>query len=260
MSAISKVRQNIRQTRRQRARDIHATRSLFQRGTGDVNYLANEVGDYTNGVNNNINGLYDAAGGQISGANAALQGLMQQNTNQNADAASAELNRVGAGSVGLGNLRQDANFAQNAAAQQGTNDLVNNTQSKANAGAVGQLLLGMNQGQKQSALGQLLNARNDSITNIRNKYSDALLQSRQMINQIRAQQAQKRSYGGGYHSYGHSYGHGYSSGGSSNQYQSNQDAYIKLIGALNGGGGKPKPAPKPTNWVDDTMTFLGLRG
>jgi hypothetical protein len=184
---------------------------------------------------------------------------MGQTTNANADAASTELSRLGISGSGLGNLRSDANFAQLASAQQGTNEQTNNTSAKANAGAVGELLLGMNQGQRQSALGKLLNARNDDITQTRFQFRQERRDMLAKINDILAAQAaakRARSSSGGSHYYGHSYGHGsYGGSSSGDMYQKNQDASINLIGLL---GKKPKAKPKPTSggWVNDTMNFL----
>jgi hypothetical protein len=242
MGAIKQIRRNIHKARREKVRARNSNQALYQRGVGDINYIGAEVGDYLNRMNSNISGGYDAAGSQMAAARAALQGQLSDTTNQNASEASSELNRLGIGGSGLGSMRSDSNFAQMVAAQQGTAEQANNSAARANSGAVGQLLLGMNQGQRQAGIGNLLNARNDMIATIRNRFQDERASGMDAINDILASRAKARAARSSGGSYGGYSSGGYSSGGGGGGsiYDQNVQGSLALIDHLNGGTPRPR--------------------
>lgn len=217
-TAVRRIRGNIRRARLARTQSVNQAQNLYNRSVGDANYVGAEVGDYLNNMNGQINTGYDQAGGNMAAARAALQQQMASTTDQNESGINSELSRLGIQQTGTGNIRSDANNAMLSAQAQGTNEQANNTSSKANAGAVGQLLLGMNQGQRQANLGNLLNARNDTIATARDRFQQERMAAKQSINEILAQQAASRAYSRS-HSYSSNYHpyKSYGSGGSSTQ-------------------------------------------
>lgn len=253
MGAVRKVRRSIRSANRDRKRENLKLRDWYSRGVGDTNYVAGEVGDYLNKQNGVINSGYSNTGNQINAANASLQGQLVQTSQGNAADAQAEQQRLGIQQSGLGGFQQDANFASLMAQNNAQNEQANNSMAGQNASAVGSLLLGMNQGQRQANIGQLLNTRNEGITNNNNAFSEYRIKAREQINDILAQQAAaaaaRRSSRSSYGSSG--------SGGGSSYYPGNVQSQLGLLGALmNGGSRKPKPKPKTGNPADPISGFM----
>lgn len=234
-------------------------RSNYDKGMGDTKYVHDQVAAYQQFMNNQIKSGYDANAGKINAANAALQQQLQGSTAANATGANSELNRLGLSGVGPGNLLEDAAFSQRQAAQQGTNEIANNSFAQANSSAVGNLLQGMNQGQYQSTTGRLLNTRNDALVDLQNAFQDQRRQTLQDLNIYRMQKAEARRGGGGGGGGGGYGGGGYSRSGGGGSGATSGDAAIDLALGIN--GPKPKPKPEPNSFgdfFDDLATIPGV--
>lgn len=249
----------------------------YTRGKGDTDYIHSEVQDYLNKINGNINDTYGNLGSNQAAASQALLSQLQGTSQANAADASAEQNRLGVGDVGLGQYGADSNFSQLIAQQMGANTQANTGAMGANANAIAQLLQGMNVGQHQSTLGQLVNTRNDTLGDLTGQLSAAQLKAAHDKQEAEAQRqliiqdwldkhpkAPKRRkathYSSGYRG-GYGGGGGYSSGGGSSHYSNNTAAQLALYNSL-GGKKKPKKHKNPLQVIVDGAGSLteGLKG
>lgn len=256
-SNILHYQHGISQARRSRDHGIRDARNLFNRGIKDNQYIAAEVRDYLNSINIQNRKGFNATAAQQAAANALLQSTMQSNTDVNAGNASAELARLGIQQSGLGDFQQDANFAKMIASQTGANDISNTNTAANNSAAIGRLLLGMNQGERQSNVGKLTNKKADAITGLNDDYNDFKLSQMDAISEYRArkaeqdraiaaaraQQAQQQRYYASRYSSG---GSSYSGGSSAAQRAAQNRGTIGLIGGIQQNSvNKPKAGSSP---------------
>lgn len=163
------------------ANDI--VRTMYHRGRGDLDHVFSETGDYINAQNSQSQAGFNAATAEQSAAAAALQNQLKNVYAAGEGSATDELSRLGITGDFLGQLNSDSMNAQATGAQLSANNAANLSLSQANAGAVGNLLSGMNQGAFMSAQGQNLNARNTAFADTRQNRADQLALVREALNE-----------------------------------------------------------------------------
>lgn len=167
-------------------------RNLFQSSRGDINHIFGESGEYIMGANKKIADSYTSQKSQMDAIYAALNGQLKSGASGIQDAAMAELSRLGINPGAAGDMSSDANFMQAMVQGQQANAGANMAAQAQGSDAVGQLLLGMNQGAKTSALGQAMNTRNVGLTDVNAQIRDVRLGRRDAINQLLMQMNDSR--------------------------------------------------------------------
>lgn len=148
-------------------------RTDYQRGRGDLRHVFGETRDYLGNLGRQTQQMY---GGQMDASQAATAALQQHlgGTYSGAQTgAMDELARLGIQQGGnFSGLQADAANAQAMAAQSGANAQSSMGMAAGNAGALQNLVAGMNQGSFMSHMGQNLNAKNSALADIRQKRMD----------------------------------------------------------------------------------------
>lgn len=192
-----------------RNQGITDANNLYARSKGDLTYTHNEVADFLGAMGRKNNEVYGNARANIRQSQLGMLSGIDNQTASAKNAAQAELQRLGIQQTGLGDFDQDARFLRGMANQSAEDMLHNNNTARVNQGTVGELLKGMNAGDRGSSMGKAVNMRDQQITDLRNQFARARLE-------IEAQRAaQRRSGGGGGRSYGGGGGGYYGGGGSS---------------------------------------------
>lgn len=186
-SVIRDEVQDLRGQRREISRAArHAkkeVRNQYQRGMGDLDYVAGETSDYVASQNAQAQAGFNAQSLEQNAAAMALQNQLQNVYDAGEGSATAEMSRLGiTGASGfLGQLASDRANAATMGAQTSSNNAANLGLAQANAGAVGNLLSGMVQGTYLSGIGQNLNSRNDGMNSLREEEQDQLSLVREAI-------------------------------------------------------------------------------
>lgn len=158
-------------------------RNQYRRGAEDLDYVHQETGDYINSQNAQAQAGFNAASAEQSAAAAALQSQLQNVYAAGTGSATEEMARLGiTGASGfLGQLASDGANAQATGAMTSANNQANLGLAQSNAGAVGNLLSGMNQGSYMQGIGQNLNSKNDGLNSNREEQGDQLALVREAI-------------------------------------------------------------------------------
>lgn len=169
----------------------------------DIKAIHNELKSYLTGMSSGISQDYDNSISSVNSAGEALKSRLATDTELNRNNAMSELERLGLGSVGLGRFDADAAVSAQGA-DRATSDVINNLLlSQANAGSNTNLLTGMSEGQRTSALGDSLKRYEDAKELNKEAYD-------RMVEKYKEQQAaarraaaySRRRYNyGGYRSY-----------------------------------------------------------
>lgn len=173
------VRDEVKDLRSQR-REVSRTarhakkevRNEYRRGMEDLEAVHGTTAGYINAQNVQAQAGFDAASVEQSAAAAALQNQLQNVYDAGEGSATAEMARLGlTGTTGgegfLAQLASDRANSSAVGAQTSSNNLANLGLAQSNAGAVGQLLAGMNQGSYLSGVGQNLNRKHDAMDDVR---------------------------------------------------------------------------------------------
>lgn len=186
-SVIRDEVQDLRGQRREISRAArHAkkeVRTQYRRGAEDLEYVAGETADYVGAQNAQSQAGFNVQSLEQNAAAMALQNQLQNVYDAGEDSATAEMARLGiTGASGfLGQLAGDRANAQTMGAQTSANNAANLGLAQQNAGAVGNLLSGMVQGQYLSGIGQNLNSKNDGMNEVRDEERDQLSLVREAI-------------------------------------------------------------------------------
>lgn len=158
-------------------------RNQYRRGAEDLEYVHNETGDYIDFQNQQAQSGFNSASLEQNAAALALQNQLQNVYDAGEGSATAEMARLGiTGASGfLGQLASDRANSQVMGQQTANNNAANLGLAQANAGAVGNLLSGMNQGSYLSAIGQNLNSKNEGMNANREEQRDQLALVREAI-------------------------------------------------------------------------------
>lgn len=190
-SVIRDEVQDLRGQRREVSRAArHAkkeVRNQYRRGAEDLEYVAGETADYVQSRNAATQAGFEAQSLEQNAAAMALQNQLQNVYDAGEGSATAEMARLGiTGASGfLGQLASDRANAQTMGAQTSANNSANLGLAQQNAGAVGNLLSGMVQGQYLSGIGQNLNSKNDGMNEVRDEERDQLSLVREAIREAR---------------------------------------------------------------------------
>lgn len=185
-ATINKEIRNLREQRRQVNRDTrnqtNKSKSLYQRGVGDLNYVNDEVTDFLGSTQQKNQQMYADQRSQQEQASAALQQSLGDTYSGAQSGAAAELARLGiSGGGNFGGLIADQANAQGVAQQSGANALSTMDLASGNASQMGQLLQGMAAGSHISNIGRNLNAYNDRQSTILQNRTDQMDKVNQAI-------------------------------------------------------------------------------
>lgn len=269
---VNQIKHGLQSTKQARNDTITHARTDYRNGRDDINDIYNAVANQLASSQGKIDTGYANTQAQVSAANNALVAQLAQTSAANQAAAQAEQARLGIQQSGMSSFGADAANSMSVA-QQSNNDAMANLQlSHTNADSIGELLKGMNSGQRLSSIGKLTNSRNDALSQAREAFNQQRIASQnaiteakdareERIQQILAQMPRPVSrrplyYSGGssYHPYsshssgGYSSGYsgGYSGGGGSSQYSNNVDDMFTLLQKAGyPKGHAPRPKPKP---------------
>ncbi len=183
---MAPIRDEKKGVRREANDAIRGAENQYQRATGDLNHIFGETGSYISSRNADTAAAFDTARNNSTSNQAAL--IAQLGLNSQAGGVDSELGRLGiSGDAFAGGANADQQFAGMLANQQGANQQGNLDLMASAAGGIGNLLLGMNSGSQASALGQALNNRNDTVTELRDDKRDALADINDALREARGQ-------------------------------------------------------------------------
>ena len=284
--ADQQIAEAIRQIEQQRALEqtrINQQRQLaedlYRRSVGDANHVYDETQSYIGEQNQAIEDLYTNSIADNQASNASLADMLNSIATRSRNDAAAEMQRLGVQGAGMGNFAADDALNQLLSARASADEQANLKLSNTGAVEVGKLLSGMNEGQRASVLGRVLNVRDDrnkvldnEMSLINQKISDQILNARAKRDALIAELTAKltppptRYYGGGGNkSYSsRSYSNRDSNGNyinSSSSAPAKQPSMLSVL-AANGVLNNLIPSPKKPGsfWTGAKNAVKGLRG
>src|SRR6478609_3908659 len=158
LDGIRDERRDVRQEYNQGRNQVN---NSYDRALGDINHIFDETGSYINHLNGETAKQFETNRTQAQAAMAALGAALQGNQQSGNAAVNGELGRLGINDPAFtAQLNSDSGFAQQQAGIAGANNMANIDLMASGAASVGNLLAGMSEGSRGSALGGALNDRN----------------------------------------------------------------------------------------------------
>lgn len=172
--------------KRDARKERKVARNDYQRALGDLGYIYGETRDYTEARNRDVLAGYDDAMGKNDAAGAALRQSLGASYTGAKEAANAELARLGIQQgASMSGMDRDLSFLQGMGDTNTANQAANLNLSRANAGAVGNLMSSMVQGSHMSQRGQARNALDDALFDIRQNRQDQMAALNDAITDVR---------------------------------------------------------------------------